>query len=213
MKKGFTLAEVLITLAVIGVVAALTIPSVVKNYRETELKSQFKKAYNIINVAFQKAQFDLGGMPKCYIDTTGAAETGSYTVSGCSEFYEAFRKNLKTTKYCPNKAFENGCISVEYPQLSSSCATNGYSQNFIKNNNSAWITNDGMVIFTYANYSMFAVDINGAKKPNMWGYDVFAIDIYYDNQNKVYLTDKQCGSSMVSTGGRKFTNMLKWVYE
>ena len=37
MKKGFTLAEVLITLAIIGVVAALTVPTVVHKYQQKEL--------------------------------------------------------------------------------------------------------------------------------------------------------------------------------
>lgn len=215
-KKGFTLAEVLITLAIIGIVAALTIPVVMRKIQDEQLKAQFKKAYNTINIAFQKAQFDLGGMPKCYIDTTGASETGFYTVSGCSEFYAELRKNLKTTRYCSNKAFEKGCITVQYAQLSetpTSCAANGYSQNSIKNSVPAWVVSDGMVMFVYGGYPMFAVDINGAKKPNKWGYDLFAIDIYYDNQNKIYLTDKACGSSMVETGGRKFTTMLKWVYK
>jgi hypothetical protein len=58
---------------------------------------------------------------------------------------------------------------------------------------------------------MFAVDINGIKKPNKWGYDVFAIDIIKEN-NKFKLSDISCGKQMISAGGRKFTEMLKWVY-
>lgn len=42
-RFGFTLAEVLITLGIIGVVAALTLPSLVANYRKQILHSQFKK--------------------------------------------------------------------------------------------------------------------------------------------------------------------------
>jgi prepilin-type N-terminal cleavage/methylation domain-containing protein len=46
MKQGFTLAEVLITLAVIGVVAALTIPTVVRNYQKTQTVTKLKKTYS-----------------------------------------------------------------------------------------------------------------------------------------------------------------------
>jgi len=51
MKKAFTLAEVLITLAIIGVVAALTIPSVILNTNQTEYKSSLKKAVSVLNQA------------------------------------------------------------------------------------------------------------------------------------------------------------------
>ena len=52
-KKGFTLAEVLITLAIIGVVAALTIPSVISNYQQMEFKTGLKKAVSVLNEAIQ----------------------------------------------------------------------------------------------------------------------------------------------------------------
>jgi prepilin-type N-terminal cleavage/methylation domain-containing protein len=45
VKKAFTLAEVLITLAIIGVVAALSIPSVVRNYQETQYKVAYKSLF------------------------------------------------------------------------------------------------------------------------------------------------------------------------
>ena len=52
-KKGFTLAEVLITLLIIGVVAALTIPSVISNYQQQEFKTGLKKAVSVLNEAIQ----------------------------------------------------------------------------------------------------------------------------------------------------------------
>ena len=42
MQKSFTLAEVLITLGIVGIVAAMTLPSLVANYRNMVLENQFK---------------------------------------------------------------------------------------------------------------------------------------------------------------------------
>ena len=50
-KKGFTLAEILIVLMVIGVIAALTIPSLMRGVAEAQYKAGYKKAYNaIVNI-------------------------------------------------------------------------------------------------------------------------------------------------------------------
>ncbi len=51
MKKGFTLAEVLITLAIIGVVAAISIPSVISNTQQQEFKTGLRKAVSVLNSA------------------------------------------------------------------------------------------------------------------------------------------------------------------
>ncbi len=50
-KKGFTLAEVLITLAIIGIVAALSIPSVISNTQQQEFKTGLRKAVSVLNSA------------------------------------------------------------------------------------------------------------------------------------------------------------------
>ena len=54
-KFGFTLAEVLITLAIIGIVAALTIPTVVANYNKHAQYTAFMKMYNTLSNAFSLA--------------------------------------------------------------------------------------------------------------------------------------------------------------
>ena len=50
-KRGFTLAEVLITLAIIGVVAAIAIPSVISNTQQQEFKTGLRKAVSVLNSA------------------------------------------------------------------------------------------------------------------------------------------------------------------
>ncbi len=50
-KMGFTLAEVLITLAIIGIVAAISIPSVISNSQQQEFKTGLKKAVSVLNSA------------------------------------------------------------------------------------------------------------------------------------------------------------------
>lgn len=50
-KNGFTLAEVLITLAIIGVIATMTLPSLMTNTQEQQAKTGLKKAINTLNNA------------------------------------------------------------------------------------------------------------------------------------------------------------------
>lgn len=59
-KKAFTLAEVLLTLSIIGVVAAMTLPILIKNYQKHVLVNQLKKSYSVISQIFQKMMADEG---------------------------------------------------------------------------------------------------------------------------------------------------------
>ena len=57
---GFTLAEVLITLGIIGVVAAMTIPTLIKNYQKTVWVNQLKKSVSTIENGFKLMLADEG---------------------------------------------------------------------------------------------------------------------------------------------------------
>ena len=59
--KAFTLAEVLITIGIIGLVAALTFPSIIGYYQKKVLKEQFKVAYSMFSQLLLKSEVDLGG--------------------------------------------------------------------------------------------------------------------------------------------------------
>ncbi len=67
-KFGFTLAEVLITLGIIGVVAAMTIPTLIANTNGAKFRSQFKKTISTLNQAglmgLAQYDFDYAGTDK-----------------------------------------------------------------------------------------------------------------------------------------------------
>ena len=81
MKKGFTLAEVLITLAIIGVVAALTIPSVIVRTQQQEFKTAAKKAHSVLSQAVQLTEVKDG-----------------YTFADEGYFIQALIKNMNVVK-------------------------------------------------------------------------------------------------------------------
>ena len=59
-KKAFTLAEVLITLGIIGVVAAMTLPSLIQRNNNKVVETRLKKFYSAINQAIMMAEVDYG---------------------------------------------------------------------------------------------------------------------------------------------------------
>lgn len=65
-KKGFTLSEVLITLVIIGVVAAITIPVITVGHQQTETISKLKKALSVANQALQASTIDNGEVSAWY---------------------------------------------------------------------------------------------------------------------------------------------------
>lgn len=58
--KGFTLAETLITLVIIGIVAALTVPNLINNHRREFVETRLKSAYSILTNMFKAAEVDYG---------------------------------------------------------------------------------------------------------------------------------------------------------
>ena len=89
-RFGFTLAEVLITLGIIGVVAAMTIPTLISNTNGAKYRSQFKKSISTLNQAglMAQAQYDFdyaGTVEACPTDQTqGAAQRPDEKMTFCA---------------------------------------------------------------------------------------------------------------------------------
>ena len=175
LLNAFTLAEVLITLGVIGVVAAVTMPTVIKNYQKKQTVTQLKKAYSELSQAMNIAQKDLGMFEDWdLVDFPTPADRNQY-------FYDnVLKPNLKIVKYCAPSS--NDCWADEIYTLkktkyniwagacNSFITASGYSVYY-------WIHNGGTG-------GWFFVDLNGKKKPNMLGKDVFVFML--NNKRRAY---------------------------
>ncbi|MBE7706893.1 MAG: type II secretion system protein [Cyanobacteria bacterium SIG30] len=172
MKKAFTLAEVLITLAIIGVVAALTIPSVVTNYKKTEIESATKKSFSTISTALNMAIKDYG---PTYTWSVDAPKTLS---AGLSEAYfdKYFVPYLKVAKQC-GKSTEKDCT---YDILALGGGEFDYAtEGDTKDNFARYYLADGTAITSFVSLNkgvpaqlQLYIDINGWKKPNQMGIDI-----------------------------------------
>lgn len=74
-KKGFTLAEVLITLLVIGVLAMLTIPALLSSYKKSVIETKLKQSYSIISNVLQLIQANEGSLNDIFPSTSTPANT------------------------------------------------------------------------------------------------------------------------------------------
>lgn len=141
---AFTLAEVLITLTVIGVIAALTIPALVNKTQDMEYKVAWKKTFATYSNAFKKMTFDNGG------------ELGNWDfVRYHIESYVVSHEPISATA-C------NG--DYDYMRNGGSC----YFGSLITNDGVRMLLNN------YGPYgSDLTFDVNGDKPPNRAGHDIF----------------------------------------
>ena len=165
-KKAFTLAEVLVTLTIIGVVSALTIPTLTRNVSDKQVVEKVKTAHSILSDAFSKAKIDNGDFASWDVGTYNTRE-------GAEKVKEYFEQYLKTEDgekdICGEKiASLDGKIKMDY-------CSNQWSLPIKLQN--------GMILMFWSgghldnHRSAVIVDINGLASPNQYGYDMFQFNI------------------------------------
>ena len=182
---GFTLAEVLITLGIIGIVAAMTIPTLVSNYQKTQYVTSLKKAYTEFNQVLSKISSDSGCVNDLKCSGLFANGTNNSTLG--SELV----KHFSLAKNC-DTSINKGCWPA-LTNISYDGSFTGTNRTFDKELFYKFVTADG-VSFAVGNYAgncetpgystgrtghmsqtcgFLYIDVNGLKSPNFIGRDTF----------------------------------------
>lgn len=165
-KKGFTLAEVLITLGIIGVIAALTVPILINLYQENSYNSMALKAYSNLSNATSQILTNNGGsinlassltLRDDYANVMAFVETPNCYSTGC------FASMGVTNEYKTVSAVTSGNVPISVAYYPASLKDGS----FIGFNETYTDMGGGLHHWGY-----IIIDTNGAKGPNQFAKDL-----------------------------------------
>jgi len=187
-RKGFTLAEILITLTVIGVVAALTIPTLLQNTQDAELKIALKKSYGDLQQAYIALSAENSGIETIF--------SGDGSASADANAMNAF---LTKFNYIKNCGTGMGCWYTTFKFLDGSIITLNIDALLHDNYGKAILSNGSTVLMNDLSGTCsstkgegplngqvcaeFYIDVNGFKPPNARGKDYFG---FYITKTGIY---------------------------
>lgn len=164
-KAAFTLAEVLITLAIIGVVAALTIPTLLNNYNDKVLETRYKKAVNIMTNGF-----------KLMMSNEQVFDVKDLAIMQCSDidcYLDEYKKVFKIVR-------DNSSPDI-IQTFGEEYTINNQKISFAGNEEQAPLfqTADGISYMGMPQSSEinFYADLNGRSEPNTFGKDMFMFSL------------------------------------
>ena len=182
-EKAFTLAEILITIGIIGVVAAFTLPTLINKHKAVELKNSLYKEYSILSQAITNM-----------ITNTGYETfTSNNNIEDAENFMNLLMQEYAKPYYnCYSDKEAKFCIGGELNREDGTWLTTLY-KNFTGNKSNESYINDGRYMLKNGacifldmsspnkNY-LLSIDVNGMrKKPNKFGHDLFMFELNKEN--------------------------------
>ena len=186
-RLGFTLAEVLITLGIIGVVAAMTIPVIIDKYQEQATITKFKKAYKTIQDALAMAQIE-----EDTLDNWDYSKDPNNLVNNENFVDKYLIKHFNIIKNCKTRKNE-GCWQKEKPLLLNEKSYWPYGS-YDGDSSYKILTNDGFAYeFGYVQNCVqnskfcisFVVNLAPQAKKQVFGRNIFIFDAY-PGMNQVF---------------------------
>ncbi len=152
VKNGFTLSEVLITLVIIGIIAAITIPALMQSLENNNYKTQYKKAYSdLSNAVLQSVAFGEFPLRELKYDNEVTAEE-----------WKIIKNSFSVQKLCENNNIYECWKEADY--LWTNAPTSSNSKSFVDASGRVW------ALFSLSEAG-YMVDVNGDKGPNKFGKD------------------------------------------
>lgn len=163
---GFTLAEVLITLGIIGVVAVLTISHLVTNYQKQVTVTKLKAAYQLFSEAIENAKLNFGDPIEIPHDIV-------LSHAGFSPLSDEILERYINPYIIGVEKYKGRMVRINNTAKDRAFAVNDYSHMYC-------IPQKEICYDIYnhsTNYRYLFIDINGPKGPNSMGRDCFIFDL------------------------------------
>ncbi|MBO6087722.1 type II secretion system protein [bacterium] len=203
IKKAFTLAEVLITLGVIGVVASITLPTLIKEYNKHAWVNALKENYSLLNQGFRKMMADDGVEFIADTEVWRAIGGNNYCDSSadissreCKDFFTQLQKYFKITRIGVGNDYYSYDIGTSHIEgVGYKFKYRNSSEEHGSSGNRIHLSNGAMIQGYYFNKNpnihpncdaihsagghmcgeagQFSIDINGNRGPNEFGKDIF----------------------------------------
>lgn len=93
---AFTMGEVLVTLGIIGIVASMTLPSLIGTWKDKQFKTAYKKAYSDISQAFEEALFE-----------QTLTRSTQYNTEATNLEFDIMKSKFKAITECPASKISN----------------------------------------------------------------------------------------------------------
>ena len=190
---AFTLAEVLITLGIIGVVAAMTMPSLVASYQKQQVVAQLKKAYTELSQTLKMAEAENGPIDSWDVTSMNKSQEGADLFA--NTFLVPYIKTIKTCFPSTSECWADDVYNL-----------NGSKVSYLGNNRAefnSFVTVSGYSVYYWLNSDgrggWLWVDLNGPKKPNIIGKDVFAFTMRWISSSPAGAVscERKLGVSMI----------------
>lgn len=176
MKNAFTLAEVLVTLGIIGVVSAMTVPTLMQNYQRKSYVTQLHKVYNELSQALLSYQTEKNAV--------NLTEAGLKDTASVQNFIKTY---MKTVSECSSTG--TPCFAATYKTIAGATVTSSYMDFTPK----SYVLASGTAIrplYSKSNDKIINIclDINGQQGPNIVGRDMFFMAIYNNGIIDTFVT-------------------------
>lgn len=181
MKKAFTIAEVLITLGIIGIVAAMTFPSMLQGYRKKVVETKLQKAVSMLNQAILLSSVQ-NNTPDNWGITNGAMDT--------FELY--IKPYIEVATECPKRRIDdpkNICCN----KINSYKGTNTYYAypKYILKNGIAIAFTGGGTLSPSQRRGVFYVFLETGSQNYIMGKNVFPFNLIVEDNKKYVVTGTQ----------------------
>ena len=161
-RAAFTLAEILITLGIIGVVAAMTMPTLIHKTQNKQLQTAFKSAYSILSQTIINLRAEIGDN---LVNRYATYDYDNSVYPNINELYEEFNSvsQLKVVGECDYKD-----TVMNYNRTNE-----GYIDRGTRTPDKALANGMCFNLKVNALQINLSVDVNGLKGPNQLGHDIF----------------------------------------